>query len=234
MKVADYKATDAEKEKADFLCDGIYDHVELKAAMESPILQSKFGHRDWFGRISTFLSDRYHNIEGRVIQTLGFVALTKDNAKTYSYELASILKDSSSAFASVMTELIRGIQVKLNSKYNFGHYPQFLIGEIPNITYRIVLIHSLFPMVLLPFSALSDFKRGQPAWWKAYNHVKHTEVTQHSEGNLANALGSIAALALLGRHMGCFVRTRLFVNVGVAYPPTDPAISGERILFDMG
>jgi len=139
-----------------------------------------------------------------------------------------------SAFSSVTDKLVSCIAAETRNRYDFSDYRRLLINEVSDIHMRVVAVSALFPLIIIPFSALTDPKKGQPRWWRAYNSIKHSEVTQHKEGNLANALGSLAALAILGNQMGCFTRTKLFVNVGIVYPPTDPAISKQRILFDMG
>lgn len=223
-------------EKADFRCDGIADNIEIQAAIDSlssNTLKAKFGNVTGFGELSSYLFQKYRQIEDRMEETFHFVALHKDNENTFSYEFASILRDSGSAFSSVIDELVRKTTSKTKKLYNFRDYRRFLINEVSNIHLCVVAVNPLFPLVIMPFSALRDSKKGQPKWWRAYTVVKHFEVTQHREGNLCNALGSLAALAIVGSQMGCFIRTQLFVNVGIAYPPNDPAIQKERILFDM-
>jgi hypothetical protein len=222
--------------KADFRCNGVADNVEIQAAIDSlssNTLKNKFGNEKWFGEPYTYLTQRYRAIEDRTANTFKFVALDRDNEKTFSYEFAGILKDSGSVFSSVMDNLVRNVTAKTKRRYDFRDYRKFLIDEVSNIHLRVVAVNDLFPMIIIPFSALRDLKRGQPRWWRAYNVIKHSEVIQCQEGNLANAIGSLAALAILGSQMGCFIRTQLFVNVGIAYPPADPATRQERILFDM-
>lgn len=221
-------------DEADFRCNGVADEIELQAAMGSlNTVKAKFENEKWFGQTSTYLTQTYRAIEDRMMETFRFVALDKDNEKTFSYEFSGILRDSGSLLSSVMDELVRSITPNTKRRFDFKDYREFLVNEISDIHVRVVAVNALFPMILMPFSALRGPETGQPRWWKAYNAIKHSGVTQHKEGNQANAVGSLAALAILGSQMGCFIRTQLFVNVGIAYPPTDPAIRKERILFDM-
>ncbi len=236
INVAASNATLDEVKNADFRCDGIADNVEIQAANDffsSNILGTQFQNEVWFKKAVTYITQRYRLIEDRMVDSFRYVTLDKENEKTFSYEFAGILRDLGSTFGWVMDILLCNTATKVKKNYDFGDYRKFLINEIPNIDSRSVTVNDLFPMVIKPFSALKDKQKGQPRWWRAYNRVKHADVSQHIDGNLANALGSLAGLAVLGVEMRCFIRTKLFVNVGITYPPRDPAVQKERILFDM-
>lgn len=233
--VAASNAPEPDKKKADFRCDGISDNIEIQAAIDlgSNTLAVKFQNASWATELSNYLAQKYRQIEDRLAKTLDFVAPARENRDTFSYEFASILRDTGSAFGSTMDELVRRTTTKPKKRYDFNDYRRFLIDSIPNIHMRVVAVNALFPLIIMPFSALRDSQKGQPKWWRAYTAIKHSEVKQHKEGNLSNTFGSVAALAIIGNQMGAFVRTDMFVNVGVNYPPDDPAIRQERVLFDM-
>lgn len=175
-------------EKADFRCDGIADDIEIQAAIDhdSSILKAKFGNVTWTAEVSNYLAQKYQQVEDRLEKTFNFVALAKENENTFSYEFASILRDSGSAFGSVMDELVRRTTAKAKKRYDFSDYRRFLISEISDIHIRTVAVNTLFPFIIMPFSALRDPQRGQPKWWRAYTVIKHSEVTQHREGKSAN------------------------------------------------
>jgi hypothetical protein len=236
IKVAAFNAPKGEKACADFRCDGVSDDVEINAAMDLPgkvnLLKTKYGASRWFKETSDYLGKRCQQIEERMSKAFKFVTLSRDNGPVYSYEFSSILRDTGSSIISVLDMLIRSTTTKPRKYYNFRDYCLFLGTSIPDIHLRSVSVNSLFPMVLIPFSALGT-AQPKPKWWLAYTKVKHSEVSDCKQANLSNALGSLAALAILGALLGCFIRSELFVNVGLVYPPGDPAVSSERILFEM-
>ncbi len=236
IRVAAFDSPKSERESADFRCDGVSDDVEINVAIDLPgklnLLKTKYGASRWFKETSDYLGQRYQQEEGRMEEAFKFVTLSRDNGSVYSYEFSSILRDTGSSIGSVLDMLIRNTTTKPRKYYNFRDYCLFLSTNIPDIHLRSVSVNSLFPMVLIPFSALGT-TQPKPKWWLAYTKVKHSEVSDCKQANLSNALGSLAALAILGTLLACFIRTRLFVNVGLVYPSGDPAVSSERILFDM-
>jgi hypothetical protein len=70
-----------------------------------------------------------------------------------------------------------------------------------------------------------------PRWWTAYNNVKHHDVQRHTEGNLENALTSVASLAVLKLILCWNISTILFANIGIIYPEGDPSISVQSRIF---
>jgi hypothetical protein len=233
--VAASNAPEPDKKKADFRCDGISDNIEIQAAIDlgSNTLMAKLQETSWATEITNYLAQKYTLIEDRLARTLGFVALARENGDTFSYEFASILRDTGSAFGSTMDELVRRTTTKAKKSYDFRDYRRFLVDTIPSIHTRVVVVNALFPLIIMPFSALRDPQKGRPKWWRAYTAIKHSEVRQQKEGSLSNAFGSVAALAIIGSQMGAFSRTDLFVNVGVSDPPDELAIRQGRVLFDM-
>jgi hypothetical protein len=228
-------ASDAKDAKdADFRCDGIADNVEIQSAIDlasKSKIQTRFGHIAEFPQMQEYFSKRYQLTEERIIAATQYVALDQKNANTFSLEFASLLRDSASTFSSVMDILTRKTSTK-KSRHYFKDYRKFLVGEVTNIHTRSVTVNDLFPMIIIPYSAFSDPIGGIPRWWTAYNNIKHREVTLHRDGNLANSFTALAALAIIGNELGCFIRTKLFVNVGITYPPNDPSIAEDNILFN--
>ena len=111
-KVAASNASDGQKQKADFCCDGIADQIEIQAAIDFPsgTLRVKLSHTEWVPKLSAYLSKEYQQIENRLEETLDFVALVKEHGNTYSHKFTSILRDSGSVFSSVMDELVRQLE----------------------------------------------------------------------------------------------------------------------------
>lgn len=193
------------------------------------ILQSKFGGQSWFSYAALYLSSRFPSVESRLQTTFRYVELHSENRDTFSYEFSSILRDSGSIFGSVADALVRGVGALRKREYNFGHYRDFLLREIPDLYKRSVCLRPCFPAgIVVPFEELQT---GSPKWWDAYNKAKHHDYLEFRMGNLENCLLAISGLALLAHLMGVFVSDPLFVNVGIAYPQDSIDMSNERRLF---
>lgn len=235
IKVAAFDAPKGERDSADFRCDGVADDVEINAAIHFAsnvsLLRTKYGNNKWFQSASEYLTQKYAQVEARIENTFRFVTLAREHGSVYSYEFSSILRDAGSLLSSLLDTLVRNAIAKPKKHYDFHDYCIFLRTTIPDIHRRVVAVDSLFPMILIPFSALSN-RENRPRWWFAYTKVKHAEVNNCKHANQSNALASLAALAIIGSLLGCFIRTRLFVNVGLVYPTNDPAVQSERVLFD--
>ena len=194
-------------------------------------LRNKFINQGWFQRAASYLSSRLPVVEKRLQDALRYVELHRDNRDTFSYEFASILRDSGSLFSSVADALLAGAKATTGRRYDFGDYRDFLLGEVPDISRRTVTFRRCFPAgVVVPFEELQTGP-GIPAWWSAYNQVKHHEYEEFRRGNLENCVAVVSGVALLGHLMGVFVSDAMFVNVGIAYSDGSVDMSDERRLF---
>jgi len=117
---------------------------------------------------------------------------------------------------------------------NKGKYRDDIIGHLdfikqvePNLE-RCSVYLRYNAKSLLPFERTPN---SSPSWWKAYNDVKHHDVSRHKQGNLENALNSVASLAILGKLLCGRINILLFANLGIVYPEGDPSISYENRLF---
>jgi len=195
------------------------------------VLSNKFADQEWFQRATSYWLSRFPPVEERLQITFRHVELHRDNRGAFSYEFASILRDSGSLFSSVADALVAGAKAVTGHRYDFGDYRDFLLGEVPDIHRRTVTLRSCFPAgIVVPFEELQT-ATGTPAWWHAYNQVKHHEYDEFRMGNLENCVSAVSALALLGHFMGVFTSDAMFVNVGVVYPENSVDMSNERRLF---
>jgi len=198
------------------------------------ILQRKFGDEAWFSCAASYLSSRFLSVEARLQTTFRYVDLNRENRNAFSYEFASILRDSGSIFSSVADALVRGAKGAPKHEYDFGDYREFLREEVPDIHRRTVCLRPCFPAgIVVPFEELCE-RTGTPKWWHAYNLVKHREYYEFHVGNLENCVIAVSALALLGQLMGVFISDGLFINVGIAYDEKSVDMSDERQLFSRG
>ena len=195
------------------------------------LLWNKYKAQGWFEAAVSYSSTRFIAVENRFLIASRYVDIQRDNAKTFSYEFASILRDSGSIFGSVMDALVRGSNTVAKGETNFGDYRVYLRTEIPDVQRRTIQVRPRFPEgMLVPFEALQE-QAGTPEWWNAYNRIKHSEYDEFRSGNLEHCLTALSALALLGFLMSWFVSDRLSVNVGIVYPETSIDMSPERRLF---
>ena len=181
------------------------------------IIYSKFGKEPWYNHILSYIIQRYFSIEDRMIETFRYVHCHPNNQKTFSYEYASILRDSGSVFSSVVDRLVKETS-SVSRRLNIKDYLNWLRQEVENIHLIAAEINYPLPCTLLvPFNTLKD--GNIPKWWTAYNHVKHMEIDKIHEGNFENALNSVAALAILLALMEPGgIKIKLFPYIGFFYP----------------
>jgi hypothetical protein len=189
------------------------------------IIKEKFGKEPWYNDILSYLLQRYASIERRLIDTFRYVACHPENRNTFSYEYASILRDSGSVFSSVLDRLVRETTA-VSEEPDISDYKKWLLKlDIPRyMSNRIDRIYSIsvdinYPLeenVLLPFLQWKN-EKGKLKWWEAYNNVKHSDVDNFRDGNLENAMNSVAALAVI---LALFTEGegKLFINPGFYHP----------------
>jgi len=195
------------------------------------VLATKFENQTWFSHATSYLSSHLLAVEARMQTTFRYVELHTENRNTFSYEFASILRDSGSIFGSVADALVRGASAAPTREYNFGDYRDFLRKEVPDIGQWTVCLRPRFPAgTVIPFEELQT-ETGTPGWWDAYNKVKHHEYHEFRMGSLENCVTAVSGLVLLGFLMGIFISDPLFVNVGIVYHPNSIDRSPERRLF---
>lgn len=191
----------------------------------------QYESQDWFKKAKAYLLARRSSIQQRLQTTFRFVDLSRENDATFSYEFASILRDSGSVFGSVLDLLTKGKKDDFGIQTNFGDYRELLLSEDVDIHHRTLQVRPLFPSgMLVPLSVLSQ-PTGTPSWWRAYNNVKHSEYENFRDGNMQQAVLSVAALVILEHFVGVYRADGLWVNIGIVYPDTSIDMSEERRLF---
>jgi hypothetical protein len=181
----------------------------------------------WFQDAVKHLTARNESIASRLMETFRFVDLDKSNAETFSYEYASILRDAGSTFSSVMHAFVIG-GTRGQKKTSIADYKNFLTTEDADISSRSLLIlpHRNYG-TLIPFYG---FSKKYPGWWSAYNKIKHSEHAHYKEGNLGNAITSVAALTILEYFIGVSDADNLWANIGIVYPVSDPSYKNRPFL----
>lgn len=169
-------------------------------------LYHRYHNNSGFGELATFVSTRYFAIEARVCETFRFVDLEPRNARAFSYEFASLLRDIGSAFDSALKVFGRkasGIQdPTIHNHLDFlrQNARPSKPGELADLAgISVELYSNRTDRFLYPFADLcTDSRKSDlPKWWDAYNNVKHLEIEKLADGNLRNVLNAFAALFVL-------------------------------------
>ena len=82
----------------------------------------KYKDEQWRKDLCRHLFLSYDTVENRILQAFQFVTPTQENRDSYSHTFSSILRDSGSAFDSIMRKLIEKAGKKSKYKDNvIGH-----------------------------------------------------------------------------------------------------------------
>jgi hypothetical protein len=148
--------------------------------------------------LSIYAYERYLAIENRLRDSFRYVDCEANNANTYSYEYASMLRDIGSVFASVMDKVVRiERNLDLKNEYGMGHYKKWLISNVPDIAnVSVEIAINRTNRYLLPFEGLVD-EHSKLEWWTAFTDLKHSDIDHYERGNLRFTLLSLSALVAI-------------------------------------
>jgi len=168
----------------------------------------------WFGEARDHVEFRYSALVNRFKKTFDYVTPHKENSETFSYEYASILRDTGSVFDSTLRRIIR--KTDLDYDERIGGMMKFLRSYEPQLQYiRLRFLH--YGGFVYPFKVGEN---GVPSWWNAYNELKHEEIVHNSQGNFKNAIVGLSALGIIKQSMGRSLDLDIFSVVG--YPFAKP------------
>lgn len=235
--VAANDASSESKARAAYVSNGIADDIEIQAAIKElpggglAMLRDKFQGKQWFSEATAYWASGFRPLVERLLEASRWVTFHRDNRDTDSVGLASVLKDAGGVFDSTLRALVKGAGIPPRGRdHDIVDFCNFLQREVPDIARRSVAIRTCLPAgVVVPLEEL-EAEGDVPAWWTAYNKVKHEGSVAYRLGNLENAVTAVCALALLGKLMSSSL-PRLFVNAGIAYPEGSVDMSDERRLF---
>jgi hypothetical protein len=160
-----------------------------------------------------------------------YVEVHSENCDAFSYQFASILRDSGSVFGSVLDAMIRGSGFVARGQTNIAHYKSFLKAQDGRIYLASVHFRSRFPYgLILPLYSLKA-SRSNPRWWLAYNNVKHSEYAKYRFGNLGNAATALASLVILETVFGKPSTDKIWTNIGWQYEEESFDMNTMKRLF---
>ncbi len=126
-----------------------------------------------------------------------FVEIASHNFKTFSIEFVRILLSAGSEIDVVAKILCKCIDSSKSYK-NINEYRNTIAAKFPKFHSMIIDI----PQYELHLTAWNEWSQNKnPAWWEAYNKVKHERDKHYKEANLENTLNAVAGLFVLVWHL---------------------------------
>jgi len=145
----------------------------------------------WFTELRDYVELRYEAIVNRFKKTFDYVTPHKENSETYSFEYASILRDTGSVFDTTCNRIIKKAYPNYETKIK--GMLEFLHKYEPQLEYiRLRFLH--YGGFLYPFKPENN---GVPEWWTAYNKIKHEEIESMHQGNFKNTVIGLSALGII-------------------------------------
>jgi len=141
--------------------------------------------KDRLTRLSVVLAN-FSSLETRLVEYLDFLPYTKDTLHVVSPHFVPIILDACSLTDSVLRHFI-GESEERSSFKHYAHEAEehleldaaFSIFLTPEVTF------------LNPFSS---WKTKVPAWWSAYNRLKHDRLNHYSAATYENTVFALCAL----------------------------------------
>jgi hypothetical protein len=185
----------------------------------------------WYIEAYEYLEQRRAFVQKRFVECLQYVEVHSENCNAFSYQFASILRDSGSVFSSVLDAMIRGSGFVVREHTGIADYKKFLKAQDRKVYLASVHFRSRFPYgLILPLYSLK-IRRNNPTWWLAYNNVKHSEYDEYRFGNLGNATTALASLVILETVFGKPNTDKIWTNIGLQYEEDSFDMNRMRRLF---
>lgn len=145
----------------------------------------------------------YLSIEKMLKDTEKYVAISYENKDTYSIEFTKIILLACAEIDSILKIICKLKQnIKKDTRYKMEVYASVL-EEFKDLKEE---AYTIFPntfidervLAVAPFKSMDKNKLyGGLPWWEAYQKLKHNRLENAINGNLFNALSSIAAYYIL-------------------------------------
>lgn len=140
-------------------------------------------------------------VEGLAIAEAAFEAATKfvpycpEHLSVWSPQFAQIILDCASQVDSLwkaveQTHNPSSSTDKLTIKDHWYRYRSLVSAQ------KVIFFGGSNPAVIEPFAAWNGSSFQSPAWWQAYNKLKHDRFSHQAEATMSHALHSVAGLFL--------------------------------------
>lgn len=133
-------------------------------------------------------------IEGDLERVSRYVEFDRRNFECFSIEISKILMTSAAEVDVVCQQICKRLDQK-SSADSINDYRREIKAEYPAIPEFGVLIPR-FGLTLNPWINWKS-KGGVPDWWTASNKIKHQRYSEFYQGNLQNAINSVAGLFIM-------------------------------------
>lgn len=152
--------------------------------------------KDRLNKLSVVISN-FSSLEIRLAEFLDFLPYTKDSKHVVSPRFIPIILDACSLIDSVL----RHLAVKSDKRIGFKELALETESHLElDATYSILLTPTI--EFLNPFASWTT---KTPAWWAAYNRVKHDRVSEYSNATYENVVLSLCALHQVLARNGHFI-----------------------------
>ena len=153
----------------------------------------------WFADTINFIEARYMAILDRFVHTFRFLDFHPLNAHAFSYEYASLFRDTGSCFSSVLDNILKNSDVKpmKGKNYTIRDFSRYLNKNVDDIRdIGICLDVEYDQKYVYPFRNFGT-DEVSAVWWNAYNNLKHNELNSMPAGCLSNLIYIFAALTII-------------------------------------
>ena len=133
------------------------------------------------------------SLEEDLVRLSRYVEFSKANEKCYSIEIARILMAACSEIDVVAKQICKKLSDETKAT-KINQYREEIKPVHTNIASFEVIVRK-HGITLTPWDNWE--KDETPDWWSSHNNVKHERNNHFDEGNLINALNSVAALYVL-------------------------------------
>ena len=180
------------------------------------------------------LTRMYKILEERIINLFKYIEPNKNNRKTYSYEISSLLVSVCIEVENCFRQVLFG-NSKINGYVTMKHYSQ--------LEPLLKLNKYEFKFIISPEWIFKPFKdwgaeKGSLDWYEAYNKVKHDRSTNLNKATLEHLLNEFAGLYALHLSMfGPYATSHKqaygpgCLAIKTENAPKEHMITGEEILF---
>jgi hypothetical protein len=145
----------------------------------------------------------YKSVEDDFIDYLDCVPWTNAHKKVWSPKLANLLLNICSIIDSIFKYCLKGPamnsakhikEIRTKDKPSINDF-QKVYNDVYSLSDRVVYLLSTEEK-LIPWSNWQN-QKSSPAWWTAYNHIKHNRFKNKTEATLENTLYALSGLFLV-------------------------------------
>lgn len=151
----------------------------------------------------------YLSIESMLLKTNQYVTHSNKNKSVYSDEFASIILLSCSELDSLLKQLCNNYGIKSEGKYykmkDYALIMEEFFSNDFGLSTSIRTINN-DSIIIFPFEKIDASKPyANLKWWKDYQSIKHDRIKNVTNGNLINAIFSVAAQFIILRELIGFI-----------------------------